>query len=121
MKATACLLGVSLALATVPGCGKGPLKIVASCDMRGHGGSNSEICMDLTDRNLDKVKQLCDAQGNKWQTQACDRKGSLGGCRDDAAITWQYPSSQAKTADDVKKGCYGDAKYVPADWTEPTK
>jgi hypothetical protein len=78
--------------------------VIASCDLRSgsSSGSGSELCMDLTVVN-DKVRDICSRY--KFSKKSCDRKGALGGCANATSITWTYPDSRHKTANDVKKEC----------------
>jgi hypothetical protein len=86
---------------------------VGSCDMRG-GLGETQICMDLTEINP-RVEQICSSDENYKlaRGKGCDTKESLGGCASPRTITWYYPSSEMKSADDVKKKCYGDAYVKP--------
>ena len=94
-------------------CEKKPFQVVGSCDMRSPDGRDqSELCMDFDDRNVDKVRATCKAQGNAWSDAPCDRRGALGGCAGEGNVTWSYPSLGEKTPDDARKKCTGERKFI---------
>jgi len=62
---------------------------------------------------VDQLRQACEANGNLFQNAACDRAGSLGGCRTTvqgtsiSTILWYYPSGSTQTQADVMAFCGG--------------
>jgi len=96
------------------------MQVVASCDLRGSANSVAQTCTDVGDKRfVSTVQSIClgaDSSGKLWhEGSACDRTGSLGGCKSPTAIMWYYPSSKDKTASDVKKECLSSDEYVRPD------
>lgn len=115
----AILLALALGAAT---CG-GASGTTVSCTLPASGAKDtcSQVDNAPEGSGLDQLRQTCEANGGLYQSAACDRAGSLGGCRmtiqgaSFSTIIWYYPSGSIQTQADVMAACSGmQATFVAA-------
>jgi hypothetical protein len=104
-------------LGMLAACNSGPFNVLASCDLT--SSPTTSVCMELSDEGfLPKAQSICEGSDGstsyRWHPgKACDRTGSLGGCRKSGLREWIYPSSTIKTEADVRAKCANDGeKFV---------
>src|SRR5262245_12665712 len=105
----AVLLALALGAAA---CG-GDSGTAVSCTTPGSGAkvNCSEVDNAPAGSGVDQLRQACEANGGLYQAAACDRAGSLGGCRmtiqgaSFSTILWYYPSGSIQTQADVMAAC----------------
>jgi hypothetical protein len=97
---------------TLCACKKRPFEAIGSCISY----ANS-TCLDLAVVN-DDVRKICSGGAFTLNATPCDRANTLGGCRKGNMLTWYFPSSEVKTAADVKTKCASDTFVMP-DGKEP--
>lgn len=100
------MLLVTAAL-TLCACKQKPLEVVGSC--KSYADST---CLDLAVVN-DDVKRICSGGAFTLNATPCDRANTLGGCRRGNMLTWYFPSSDVKSAADVKTKCSRDIFVTP--------
>ena len=103
-------------------CG-GDAGISVSCTTPASGAkvTCSEVDNAPQGSGVDQLRQACEANGGAFQSAACDRAGSLGGCRMNiqgasfSTVLWYYPSGSIQTQADVMAACSSmQATFVAA-------